>query len=258
MITVVYHAGMNHQGEWAARMRDGLNRHGVRHMMKRTGEPVDTPAAICWGWRIGQKLREKGREVLVAERGYLGDRFHWTSLGWNGLNGRADFRNAGMDGERWRLNFAGLMRDWTGRDGPTVIMGQVPTDTALAGIDYQAWLNDTAAALPDALFRPHPGALNVRCGLPLAEGDLDAVLTVAGRVVVYNSNSATDAVLAGVPAITIDRGAVTWSVTGHELHQTFTPDRTQWAHDIAWAQWSPDEISRGDAWEHIGKGALEC
>lgn len=258
MITVVYHQGMNHQGEWAARMSDGLRRHDVPHVLRRVGEAVETDVAVCWGWRIGGRLRDQGKDVLVAERGYVGDRFHWTSLGWNGLNGRADFRNKGMDGDRWRRHFADLMRRWTDREGPTVIMGQVPNDTALAGVNYQAWLNETAAALPGALFRPHPRAPKVRCGLPLAEGSLDEVLEKAGRVVAYNSNSATDAVLAGVPTVAIDRGAMTWAVTGHEIDDTRRPDRTQWANDIAWTQWAPEEISRGDAWEHIGKGVLEC
>lgn len=250
--------GLAHQREWGALLAEGLAAHNVEPVFVEAGRDASTTVVVCWGWRIGQRYRDRGHEVLVAERGYVGDRFYWTSLGWNGLNGRADFRNAGKDGDRWARHFSGFLSDWRERSGPTVIMGQVPNDTALLGINYQAWLNKTAAALPGALFRPHPGAPAVRCGLPLADGDLAAVLEIAGRVVVFNSNSATDAVLAGVPTVTIDPGAMAWPVAGQGLNETVSPDRTQWCNELAWTQWAPEEIRRGDAWEHIGKGALEC
>jgi hypothetical protein len=59
-------------------------------------------AICCWGWRRGREWFAKGYDVLVMERAYLDNRFVWTSLGWNGLNGRARWPIPVDGGARWR------------------------------------------------------------------------------------------------------------------------------------------------------------
>jgi hypothetical protein len=58
----------------------------------------------------------------------------------------------------------------------------------------------------------------------------------------------------GVPCITLHEKAMSWEVTRHDFTQLddlWYPDRTQWAHDLAYAQWSPQEIEDGSAWDHL-------
>jgi hypothetical protein len=43
-----------------------------------------------------------------------------------------------------------------------------------------------------------------------------------------------------------------WDVTGHELEMPPTPDRTAWAHALAWKQWSREEMESGFCQEAIG------
>jgi len=73
-----------------------------------------------------------GRDVLVMERGYIGDRTHWTSLGWNGLNGRARVPLAPADGgARFERNYSRLMHPYNPAGHYALIIGQVPGDASL-------------------------------------------------------------------------------------------------------------------------------
>lgn len=79
-----------HQGECKRALAEGLRRHGISDL----GQNV----VVCWGWHTGRGYRAQGRDVLVFERGYIGDRFKWTSIAWNGLNGRGTFPDYPDDG----------------------------------------------------------------------------------------------------------------------------------------------------------------
>lgn len=248
-----------HHNEHAKALQRGLKRHGIDSFVKSSG-PFDTPVVACWGWRRGSVLRDLGKQVLVMERGYVGDRFQWTSLGWNGLNGRADFRlPAQVDDQRWRDNFENLMKPWQMGGDRIVVMGQHPNDASVRRIKFVEWADSVIEKLrtmtdTPIVFRPHPLAMRVRVKADTLHGDLASALVRAAAVVTYNSNSGVDAVLAGVPTIAMDEGSMAWPVTTHELmpeppHKV----RDDWAHRLAWCQWTLPEIESGLAWEHVGR-----
>ena len=131
---------------WVAALIEGLRRHGLEPRYS----PVirdDVDVVVCWGWRRGQKYRKRGHHVLMLERGYVGDRMAWLSLGWDGLNGRARFPVVDDGGERWRRYFGGMLQPW--RDGGDfiVLMGQVASDAAVGSCDIQAWYLEASARL---------------------------------------------------------------------------------------------------------------
>jgi hypothetical protein len=68
--------------------------------------------------------------------------------------------------------------------------------------------------------------------------------------VTLNSSVAVDAILAGVPTVTMDVGAMTWDVTSHHPAEVTKPPRLPWLHWLAWTQWSHDEIREGK-WAHL-------
>jgi hypothetical protein len=76
----------------------------------------------------------------------------------------------------------------------------------------------------------------------------------AHAIVTFNSNAAVDAVIAGIPAFAMDQGSMAWDVTEHDLariEQPIRPDRDQWAAELAYTQWTQDEMARGWAWHHL-------
>lgn len=221
-------------------LQEGLQRHGALDL----GDNV----IACWGWRNGRQHRARGRDVLVLERGYLGDRFAYTSIAWNGLNGRGEFPEYPDDGGT-RFRALGLeLKPWSGGEY-VLIAGQVPGDAALQGRDLRTWYASEAAAAAETWrlpvkFRPHPlayrrGPVRPVPGTEMAEGDLAQTLVGAAVVVTFNSNLGVDALLAGKSATCADSGSMIWGVSW--------ACREQWAHRLAWKQWSIDEIRSGEA-----------
>lgn len=248
-----------HQNQHAVALDRGLKAIGVEVQRQTTFAPVTTDVVACWGWRTGQRYRELGHDVLVMERGYLGDRFTWTSIGWNGLNGKAEFAPAPNDGgERFRRNFRELMQPWRSGGECALLIGQVPGDASLAGRNLAPWYAEQARqararfGLP-VIFRPHPlayrrGGVRAVPGTELREGPLAPELERAAVVITFNSNTAVESVLAGVPTICTDRGSMAWEMASHSITEPLvTPDREQWAATLAWRQWRLDEIESGFA-----------
>jgi hypothetical protein len=242
---------MSHQSALA----EGLAKNGIRTMMGH-GNHVSTKHCVVWGWRKGKLLRDRGHEVLVMERGYIGDRFAYTSLAWNGLNGHGRFPEVPVD-DGTRFKSMASMKPWKKGGDYVLLMGQVPGDASLQGRDMMPWYSQSAMQAQNAYempvkFRPHPGV--VKRGLTQnpkftepSVGTLEEALDGAAIVLTWNSNSSVDAVLAGVPTVTMDKGSMAWEVSAHRIGDIVRPEREKWANRLAWCQWSWDEIISGVA-----------
>jgi hypothetical protein len=250
-----------HQIEHANALAEGLDRHGVEATIYRE-ERREWPAedvVACWGWRLGKSLRDAGKDVLVLERGFI-DRMNWTSLGWNGLNGRAS-RPQGSPGRFWR-SFPRVLRKWAPSGSYGLVIGQVVGDMSVAGVDLPNWYASAAREIQslglDARFRPHPVAIehgepaNVP-GTQTTFRSLAEDLADAAVVVTFNSNTGVDAMLAGKPTCVFDAGSMAWPVAVRNCVsiQDEPMDRLPWAESLAWGQFSLDEIRSGFAWDCV-------
>lgn len=246
MKAAVFAGTMDHHRAHAGPMADGLKRHGIEVEFYQDRPPL-ADFVVTWGWGRAKAVRQP---VLVMERGYLGDRLKvWTSLGWNGLNGRARWNKPGDDGERFRLHFGHLIGDWTERDGYALLIGQVEGDQSIAHVNIHAWYMQAGEALKmrgfDVKFRPHP---NGNPGRPIEED-----FAGTGCVVTFNSNAGVLAALAGIPVIACDIGSMAWPIAAHGLEvDLIRPDRCEWLSGLAWKQWTREEIACGLAWDHVG------
>jgi hypothetical protein len=249
---VVARPGYRHQELWGAVFAQGLRRHGVKVALSCAPEPCDL--LVLWGvlrqdWIEEQK--RAGGQVCILERAYLGSVHDWASVSFGGgLAGRAEWRVPPNDPSRWGRHFAHVMQPWRQRpDGYALVCGQVPSDMAVAAVNIDAFCCAARDKLQAqgfwARYRPHP---NVEEPPHSLEDDL----ADARCVVTFNSTIGVDAVLAGVPTVAMDRGSMAWEVAGHELAMPPTPDRTAWAHRLAWCQWSAAEMASGACWEAVG------
>jgi len=259
--------GGTHQHGWGAAFAEGLKHHGWRVDVQADYDPADL--VVLWGVRrqdIIRRAKSDGCEVCILERGYVGDRFKWTSVSFGGgLNNRGRFYGPFEDASRWERHFSHLMRDrHVPEDGYALIMGQVAGDMSVKGANLPQWYQVQAASLQKAgwsvKFRPHPSegsAARASLGrhVDWVAGDLEAALEGAGLVVTYNSNSGVDAALFGRPVVASDEGSMAWPIAGHRIDDVRTPDRTAWAHALAWKQYSKPEFASGFAWEAITQGA---
>ncbi len=256
---IVCYARSAHQVFGMDKFITGLECHGISCEKKLPTEYQQSDLAVFWGHKERNIIAHQiaaGKHYLVMERGYMGDRFVWTSLGFDGLNGRAKFPKIDDGLKRWNKHFSQHLKPWKKPEGKiAVIMGQVRGDEAVRHIDFQQWVLDMKDLLDlagfSAMFRPHPGEPCYRPPkLKLINGSLNEALWVADLAVTYNSNSGVDSVLAGVPTYAADFGSMVKELSEPVL-QPSRPDRTAWQKKMAYTQWLPEEINRGDAWDAL-------
>lgn len=255
-ITLVANPQACHQRVLAQALQSGFTKHGFKPEIVTTNDAIQTKAVACWGWRNGLRYREMGYDVMVMERAYLGDRFSWFSLGWNGLNNRATHPYKTCS-SRFDKHFGKLFKPVSKKGDYVLLIGQVDGDMSLQGRSLNPWYQEIAKACAEIYglpvkFRPHPIALQ-RGQAPRVRGaeyigdSLEDALNGAAVVVTYNSNTGVESVLAGKTTITMDEGAMAWPVTAHALGETVNADRKAWANEMAWKQWQLNEIESGEA-----------
>jgi hypothetical protein len=217
------------------------------------------PASYGRG-RVIHEQKKNGGDCLILETGYInrgdGPTNHYA-LGWNGLNGRADFKNKNSPSDR---SLGVALKPW--RDGDYVLLaGQVPWDASVDFTNHREWLEEAANNIRavsgrEIVFRPHPkGDLPSIDGCRYSKGPLGQDLLNAHCVVTFNSNTGVDAVIDGVPVFAFDVGAMTYPIANKnwlKLENPEKPDRRQWLNDLSYCQWTPDEMRSGEAWAHIG------
>jgi hypothetical protein len=253
----------DHQQSWGGAFAAGLRKHGVS--VQVAGAAARCDLLVMWGVRNQAAIRQQkdaGGEVCILERGYLGDRFAWSSVSFGGgLNGHGRFRSASSDPQRFKRMVPAGLQPWRRRPGYALLIGQVPGDMSLAGANMARWYAETADDLQRAgfnvRFRSHPVAdargynPEIIPGVRQISGTLEEALADAALVATYNSNTAVDAVLAGVPTLAADQGSMAWEVTGRHARDVVMPDREGWAARLAWKQWSMEEMATGACWEAV-------
>lgn len=220
---------------------------GVVFGVYKSRVPVSWPRG-----EVFRKHRADGADVVVLETGYInrgdGD-YHHYAAGFNGLNGRADFKNKKSSAARLSLLDVKI-KPW--HSGENVILcRQVPWDASVDHIDFNRWAEQAYDGLKmcgwNVIVKEHPCI--DKNSPPLSE-----LLPNAHAVVTFNSNSAVEAAIDGVPVFAFDEGSMAWEIANKDfrkLPNPDKPDRTQWLQDLAYCQWTPEEMSKGLTWSHL-------
>lgn len=262
-----------HQAESASRLCAAMRADGFKNVSITNQFNPDENAdlVIMWAHKrldVIQHQKSCGKRYLVMERAYVGDRHYWVSLGYDGLNGRADFCNKTItDSHRWDTYFKSHIKPWRVKDdGPVVVVGQVPGDAAHSHIDIRKWYEQTISELNQrnlpVIFRQHPLDKKKGCWKPTGlkfeydkNASIEKTFQTARACVTFSSNSGVLSVLQGVPTVAMDMGSMAYDVASQDLNcLDYTPDRTLWCSQIAYCQWTPDELLSGVAWKHIKQG----
>lgn len=217
------------------------------------------PLSIHRG-KVIAKQKEHGLKTVILETGYINrgsTEFHHYAAGFDGLNGRADFRNKGMPPDRRLVDLKPYKQG-----EKIVVCAQVPWDASVDFTDHEEWLDRAIRAIQlttdrPIVFRPHP-----KCQLPPIEGTEYSTkpfaedLKNAWATVSFNSNCGVESVLAGVPTFAFDIGSMAWDVATRALSKIEEPElfnREKWLNDISYAQWSVKELREGKAWQHLSR-----
>lgn len=252
-----YHGHHGHQLKAMTALGMGLAKHGVHVDLDDSqfgGGEADFVA--WWGDKVPLHLKDKPR--LILEAGYINgrsgdyvkDRLQYVSVGWNGLHGRADPGPSDCPPNRWEATGTHLSA-WHGNTSTIVLIcDQHPGDSCSPG-DRRWWREIDRQALEAGLrvvYRPHP-LLSDSGMMSLADS-----LELVTACVTWSSTAAIEAVILGVPTVALDRGSMAWEVTSRSLAHKYIGPRSQWAYNLAYRQWTRDELASGEAWDHISGG----
>ena len=145
-----------------------------------------------------------------------------------------------------RLKKLGVeLRPWR-RHGDHILV--IPLTGAIAdyyGIDPDKWLQSTVSEITTATDRPVQTKIK-------GQGNLEKALKNCWCVVTHSSNVAVDAILNGVPAITLGESIcenVSWGF--EDIEQPVWPEREWWLRAVAYNQWTLDEMRSGECWRHV-------
>lgn len=256
-ITIVRRVSTKSQNDHCEAMCEGLKTIGIPFVYNKTlSMPIKTKKLSMWGWKVGSELRAKGHDILVMEHAYIGDRKHYTSLGWNGLNGHAQFPEYPDDGGKRFQEIGGVINPWRENpNGYVLILGQLKGDASLYGFDaetgYNKWVRELLKRGERVLFRHHPESIKHKRqwdikGAEISQGSLQEALDGCKYAIVYNSNSAVDAILNGTPCVAMDKGSMVYELCGKGIGDIIRPDREKVLNQVAHSQWTLSEIATGE------------
>lgn len=269
-----------HQGALVVAMEQGLTslRHRVilrAQSVYKEGcyEPCDV--GICFGlhWPgniILQEYKQHGTPLIIVDYGYVKrgtlmyskvDEEKYYSFSLNGLNGRSDPMPSPMPPDRWDTLKTPL-QPWKTDGKYILVCGQKNHDVAIGNLNPIVWAKQTIARIQSlttraVIFRPHPEdpAQKRPIGVPHSEHKtIQEALVDTYAVVAYNSNALVDATIAGVPTFCLGEGSMVQGVTNTDLSLIDTPERPereQWAYDLAWRQYTINEIREALPWKYI-------
>ena len=117
-------------------------------------------------------------------------------------------------------------------------------------------IRELKAAGYEVIYRPHPrDKQHISYGVPFMTASLEECFKVAKCIYTYSSTSGIDAMLAGKPVIAESPVSMVYDLAGHgvkDIKKLKEPkDRQQWFNDLAYRQWTLEEIRKGEAWEFI-------
>lgn len=202
---------------------------------------------------LAERFEAAGGTVLVAENGYVRGRHHGGThyaVAVHGHNGSGTWPVGGP--ERWELLGVPLQPRKTG--GGCLLVAPNRPFGMRGTVMPSNWAEDVARRLRGhtklALrIRPHPG--NSAPAIPL-----DQDLGDACAVAIWSSSVGVHALIAGIPVlceapywVCKDAAASTFEYLFDD--RDWDERRQQALHRLAWAQWSIEEIGRGDPFRHL-------
>lgn len=221
--------------------------------------------AVGYGWAFPEVLRRYPAFVHV-DLGWWGRKpGHDPSGGYHkvAVNGRdpAPYFRCGMSRDRFSA-FMLSIRPWRAAGTHVLLAGTSAKSAATRGMEAMEWELKALDRIRHATHRPvvyrpkpsWPGAHPIKgCAYSPPHESLDAVLADCWAIVTLHSNVAVDGLVAGIPAFggegiaqAVSSGAI------EELEvPRFPADRIEMLADLAWCQWTPDEMATGACLKHL-------
>lgn len=244
-------------------MAAGIRACGDFPVLRPLGHPPGgEDVGVMYGWKHRAHL-QRYRQWLYADLGYWERKTHYRICVGDWSPHR--YVSAGLPASR--LEALGVeVKPWRQGGDKVLLLGAQAKSMREHGYRYMQWETATAKRLLhlglSVVYRPKPNdpekaPMNID-GVAYDDGPLDAALERAKLVVAHHSNAAIDALVAGVPVHCETGVAAAFSVP-IRAEPELRYGREQFLADVAWLQWSLDEMRSGAAWAHLKeRGVIRC
>jgi len=236
---------------------DSVKHHVLKNNIIR--QQGNKPTVVIETPLLGRKITDKHQQHRFGL-----NHFMYKLADFKNNNSKSDrFDKLGLKIKKWRKPTD---------DGHILIACQNLNDASLFGLNYTWWLDNTIHHLlkrtkRKIVVRDHPenktkllDFLNKSFMIHTKQveyqniGTIQEALKGAHCVVTYSSGSSIDSILEGVPVIPGSEYNFVYDISSHSLDDIENPklgDRKQLLYNLAYAQWSVEEIQNGTAWEHL-------
>lgn len=230
-------------------------------------------------------LRANGAFKVDLPRSYAAyDSSVYYAIGYDGIKRHADYCNAGVGSDRWdKLGIR--LKGWR-KDGQHILLiGQPLHGLSTQHVNIFDWYAQVFAHARNinrrVIYRPHPRTATIRHNRARMAKEIARVIEAAGpkttmRVsknrllgddldgawvtVVFTSNAAVESAVKGVPVVACDRGCMAWEVAAtslEDMKKPVMPERQDWLHRLAYAQWNVKEFRSGSCWARYRSHAVK-
>lgn len=243
-IIVYTFKGNSHIAHVGAAIHKGLKRYGLNVETRNEFKGVEGDIAVAYGWV---------HEPAFAAYG----RYLFFDMGYWGRGREGNYRLAINDWcPSWkmrrdmpidRLNRSGKCVESLGQRGKNIIVcGMSKKAAGTHGLVHDQW---ELGVVEEFRRAGYPVVWRPKGSLP----PIDQALDGARALVAYHSNCTVDALFAGVPFHCLSgvgrlmahpmKGLITASARSYY-------DRVKFLADVAYCQWTPDEMRSGEVWDY--------
>jgi hypothetical protein len=258
---VIYEVGQHKRARIiAAAMREGFGRHGVQVSTQDRFNGVHGDIAIAYGWNH-EPIFKKYKNYIYFDLGYWDRKpqgapkegAHRVCINsWSPVDNM--IRDRPMD----RLLESGIDL-WASPHGGDVLIAAMSAKAAVThGYNFMQWENEMSSQIRPftkrgIVLRTKPSKAHP--GIPIIEA-----LQNSHIVISHHSNVAVDAMIRGV-AVYAEKGIgklVSISdIRGLDYAKPpCVDDRLQFLADVAYCQWTPEEMRNGKVWENLKNQVL--
>lgn len=286
---VIYFIEMRHRSRVVCdAMYKGIKRsgHEVTLYNERDYRGVQADVAVFYGLegntpRIFRDYQREARAAYI-DLGYWGrvrpdnkwEGFHKISI--NDRHPTAYFQRVAHGAERIE-KFNLRLAPWNtsarfpeeGGHKPILLAGMGDKGAAAEGFEPEEWERWAIGKIREVtkriiIYRPKPSWKMAR---PIKgqsilysspKDPIEEVLPQCHAVVTHHSNAAIDGLIMGIPCFVVKGAAVPMGSTDiKQIEDPVRPDgREQWLNDLAYTQWSVDEMRSGAAWQGLKEEGL--
>lgn len=226
---------------------------------------VPADIAIGYGWAFPEVLTRYQHFVHV-DLGWWGRKpGHDPTGGYHkvAVNGRepSPYFRQSLPRDRFS-KFMLSIRPWRATGTHVLLAGTSAKSAATRGMAAMEWELKALDRIRKVTHRPviyrpkpsWPGAYPLKgCAYSPGHESLESVLADCWGIVTLHSNVAVDGLVAGIPAFGGEGIALAVSSGAIEDIETpsFPQERTEMLGDLAWCQWTPEEMASGACLKHL-------